>query len=386
MSALTRPTDAARLARLRGSVRARAEDRPGVYRMISETGEVVYVGKSKRLRTRLLSYFRAEFPRDKGARIVREAHDIQWTYVPSEFASLLEELRLIKAMRPRLNVAQKRDGRNYGFVRLTSGRAPRLTVVRGTGAGDRGGVYYGPFVGAANLRQALRELSSALGLRDCTFDGKMRFSDQMDLMELPPRTPGCLRFEIGTCLGPCVGAPSARAYGTQVREARHFLEGSSDQPLVQLESAMHRASERMQYERAAILRDRLQSIEALRERFSRLRFAVESLSFIYMVPGYDGDDRFYLVRRGVVKDVLLAPRSPEDWAFVQQRVREVFVLPLPVPGAVPSHEVDELLLVTSWFATRPQEMDATVPADALWRGDASGERHQLDVGAPLSDR
>ncbi|MBC7896406.1 MAG: GIY-YIG nuclease family protein, partial [Cytophagaceae bacterium] len=213
MPALKVDPDAARLAELRTTVRAGAEDRPGVYRMITETGEVAYVGKSKRLRTRLLSYFRGEYPKDKSARIVREAHQIDWTYVPSEFASLLEELRLIKSLRPRLNVSQKRDDRNYGFVRITGGRAPRLTVARGTGSGERGGVYYGPFVGTANLADALRELSTALGLRDCTLDGKMRFADQMDLLPVPPRTPGCLRFEIGTCLGPCVGAPTARAYG-----------------------------------------------------------------------------------------------------------------------------------------------------------------------------
>jgi excinuclease ABC subunit C len=365
MPALKTDPDAERLAIMRSDVRARAEDRPGVYRMITETGEVAYVGKSKRLRSRLLSYFRAEFPRDKSARIVREAHHIAWTYVPSEFASLLAELRLIKSLRPRLNVSQKRDDRNYGFVRITGGRAPRLTVARGTGSADRGGVFYGPFVGTVNLRDALRDLSTTLGLRDCSLDGKMRFADQMDLLSVPPRTPGCLRYEIGTCLGPCVGAPTARQYGAQVRQARDFLEGSTDGPLVQLESAMRSASERLEFERAGILRDRWQALEDLRERFSRLRFAVESLSFVYMVPGHDGDDRIYLVRRGVVCHEFPAPRSEGDWATVSRRVREVYSGRHTKAGAVPAHEVDELLLVTSWFATRPEELEATVPADVF---------------------
>ena len=381
MPALKRDAEEARLASLRSDVRSRAEDRPAVYQMITASGEVAYVGKSKRLRSRLLSYFRAEYPAEKSARIVREAHDIQWTYVPNEFASLLEELRLIKALRPRLNVSQKRDDRNYGFVRITPGRAPRLTVVRGPGAGERGGVYYGPFVGVMHLREALRELSSALGLRDCTLDGKMRFADQIDLLPVAPRTPGCLRFEIGTCLGPCVGAPTARVYGEQVRAARGFLEGSTDAPLVQLESAMRGASERLEYERAAVLRDRLQLVGELRERFARLRFAVESLSFVYMVPGHGGDDRFYLVRRGVVRDALAAPRSTEAWDAVRRRVREVFVGARMAAGPVPAHEVDELLLVTSWFATRPEELDATVPpATLLDRGSGEGEDLDRDRG------
>ena len=89
--------------------------------MLSSDGEIVYVGKSKRLRSRLLSYFRCAFPEDKGARIVREATRIEWEYMPSEFAALLEELRLIKRFRPRLNVAMKRDARHFAFIKLTRG-------------------------------------------------------------------------------------------------------------------------------------------------------------------------------------------------------------------------------------------------------------------------
>src|SRR5690349_23482913 len=112
-------------------VRGRGENRPGVYRMLTDAGEVVYVGKSKRVRSRLLSYFRCDYPEEKGARILREADRIEWEYTPSEFAALLEELRLIKRFRPRFNVAMKRDGRNFCFIKLTRGMAPKLAVVRG---------------------------------------------------------------------------------------------------------------------------------------------------------------------------------------------------------------------------------------------------------------
>src|SRR5438128_2011275 len=107
--------DECHVAGLRALVRASAEDRPGVYRMLGEDGEVVYVGKSKRVRTRLLSYFRCSFPEEKGARIVREAATIEWEYTPSEFAALLQELRLIKRLRPRFNVAMKHDARHWVF-------------------------------------------------------------------------------------------------------------------------------------------------------------------------------------------------------------------------------------------------------------------------------
>jgi excinuclease ABC subunit C len=356
--------DAERLGALRATVRAGAEDRPGIYRMVTDTGEVAYVGKSKRVRSRLLSYFRAEYPKDKAARIVRAAESIEWEYLPSEFAALREELRLIKALRPRLNVAQKRDARNLAFVRITPGRAPRLAVVRGPGAGERGGTYYGPFNGASHLREALRELAIALGIRDCTLDGQMRFADQVELLDPPLRTPGCLRFEIGTCLGPCIGAPTARAYTRQVREARDFLEGATEGPIVRLEAAMQEASTEWQFERAAVLRDKKARLESLQERFSRLRFAVESLSFVYLVPGHSGEDRVYLVRRGVVRADHPAPQSEDAWEALGKSIASIFRGPA-LPGAIPAHEVDELLLLTSWFSTRPEEMDATVPPAAF---------------------
>lgn len=382
MPALTAPqrkAEKARLAELREHVRASASDRPGVYRMLGDGGEVVYVGKSKRLRTRLLSYFRAEYPRDKGARIVRDAATIEWSYVPSEFAALLEELRLIKRLRPRFNVAMKRDARHYAFVRVAGGVAPRLTVVRGSGAGERGGVFYGPFVGAERVRDALRELGDALGLRDCTFDSRMRFADQRELLPVPPRTPGCIRHEIGTCLGPCVAAVHADVYEDRVRQARAFLEGRDDEPLARLRGAMQLASDELAFERAAVLRDKLQRLEALHEQFSRLRFAVESLTFAYIVPGFAGDDRFYLVRRGVVRADLPAPKSGEDWDALRDECERVFgtsagsARNAAVVSTVPAHEVDELLLITSWFSVRPEEMQATVPAalvGSLWRENA----------------
>src|SRR4051812_20161076 len=103
------PTSAEQIAAMRAHVKDTADDRPAVYRMIADDGEIVYVGKSKRVRSRLLSYFRCA-KEEKGARILRDAVKIEWDYVPSEFAALLTELRLIKKFRPRFNVAMKRDG------------------------------------------------------------------------------------------------------------------------------------------------------------------------------------------------------------------------------------------------------------------------------------
>ena len=339
-----------------------AKDLPGVYRMTSAEGEVIYVGKSKALRTRLLSYFRAQYPRDKGARILREAATLEWEPLPSEFAALLQELRLIKQLRPRYNVAMKRDARHHAFVRVSRGPAPRFQVVRGAGT-DETGTYFGPFRGATQLEDAIRELNDALGLRDCALDTPMMFADQPDLMELPSRTPGCIRHEIGRCLGPCIAAVRESDYDAAFRAARGFLEGAHDAPLAILRAKMEAASDALDFERAGLWRDKLLRLEALREQFAKLRFALESLSFTYTLPGANAEDRVYVVRRGCVRHEGPAPRTPEERAALDTQLEQTLAAGRRGPQTVPGHEVDEVLLVAGWFRKYPKELERTAPFD-----------------------
>lgn len=345
---------------MRAHVRAAATDRPAVYRWLSPDGEVVYVGKSKRLRTRLLSYFRCGSG-EKGSRIVREATSVEWDYMPSEFAALLEELRLIKRFRPRLNVAMKRDARHFAFIKLTRGPAPKLLVVRGAGADDAQ-LYYGPFHGAQRVNEAVRELNDALGLRDCRLDQPMHFADQPELFQLFPRTPGCIRHEIRKCLGPCVGGCTAGEYDDRVGLVRAFLDGADDGPMELLRTDMQAASAQLDFERAATLRDKLQRLEGLRAQFIRFRFAVETLSFVYTVPGHAGDDRVYLIRRGRVRGEFAMPRCEQDRARLLAMVNDVFSPVERDTAQVPSHEVDELLLLSSWFRRFPAELAHSRPS------------------------
>jgi len=360
----------AELKAMRAHVRSEAQDRPGVYRMIATDGEIVYVGKSKRLRARLMSYFRCEYPADKGARILRDATRIEWEYLPSEFAALLEELRLIKRFRPRFNVAMKRDGRNYCFIKITKGPAPKLVVVRGPGHDDAS-IYYGPFVGAVTVGEAVHELNDVLGLRDCANDQRMHFADQPELFTIFPRTPGCIRFEVKKCIGPCVGGCSVDQYDERLRMARAFLDGANDGPMAQLKRDMELASERLEFERAAVLRDKLKRLEALRAQFGRLRFAVENLSFVYNVPGHEGDDRVYLIRKGRVRAEVPLPKTPDDATALFGLIEEVFTPSEPISGQIPTHEIDELLLLSSWFKRFPTELERTSAARQLALAEAS---------------
>jgi len=333
-----------------------AAARPGVYRMLSEEGGVIYVGKSKRVRERLLSYFRCR-RRDKGTRILRETRAIEWTYTPSEFAALHEELRLIKRFRPRFNIAGKRDAEHYAFLRVTEGSAPRLTVARG-GAPDSG-VHYGPFIGPGLVAEAARELSDALGLRDCSDQVALHFCNSPSPVPLGLRAPDCIRHDVGKCLGPCVAACSAADYAERVSLAQAFLEGKSDGPIEHLRREMERSKRTLAYERAALFRDRLHRLERLRDQFVKIRFALESLSLAYPVPGFEGDDRVYLIRRGTVRAEAAAPRSTADRLQLQSLIDKVFKPGEPPTGAVRTHEMEEILLLTAWFRRHPAELART---------------------------
>jgi excinuclease ABC subunit C len=350
-----------RVEAMLGRVKAEVRERPGVYRMISPDGEILYVGKAKKLRTRLLGYFRAAYPAEKSGRIIREAGEVAWDYLPSEFAALIEELRLIKKFRPRLNVMMKRDARHFAFIRITTGPAPKFMVVRGAG-NDEHGTYFGPFHGAWQLEEALRELNDVLGLRDCRLDMPMHFADQVELPVAPARAPGCIRHEIGKCLGPCVAAVTQRQYRARFKVAREYLEGVHDAPVETLRLAMEASSERLEFERAAQLRDKMLRLESLREQFERLRFAVESLSFVYTVPGHGGDDRAYVIRRGRIRAELPAPQTAEERNALTGRAAELFAPAELRSATVPAHEVDELMLLSSWFRKFPAELERTVPA------------------------
>lgn len=375
-----RSTPAQRRA-LRERIRRDCENRPGVYRMLGPTGLVIYVGQSGRLRTRLLSYFRAKGRRDKAARILRHAFAIEWEYTPTAFGALLRELRLIKAHRPHFNSALVADDWPGAYVALTGGPVPGLRVV--PRSDDPSAVaLFGPFRRVGRLRDAVRALADTMQLRDCTIDdprsGIGRRALWFDEALRPPggtatrstatrstatrRTPGCLRVEVGTCPGPCIGAGNAVAYRNAADVVRAFLEGQDDAPVRQLEQAMHAAADRLEFERAAVLRNRLALVGWLHERVQRFRANVDRLTFRYHARTVDGGEHIYLVRRGTVRDDRPAPTTPAEAAALDQRVREVYHLPDPGGADVPPHDLDEFHLVASWFRRHPAERAAVRPA------------------------
>jgi excinuclease ABC subunit C len=331
--------------------------------MISARGELIYVGKAKSLRARLLSYFRPRSRDPKAGRILAQTRSLVWEAVPSEFAALLRELELIRRWRPRFNVQGQPRRRRRVYVCVGRQPAPYVFLSRRPPAGAL--ACFGPVPAAREAREAVRWLNDLFQLRDCPQSQEMIFAEQAELFPVL-RAAGCLRHEIGTCLGPCVAVCTRQAYGEHVRAVRAFLDGTERTVLDRLEQDMQQASLAQAFERAAALRDRLAALTWLRERLDRLREVRQGDSVIYPVPGADGQHWWYLIRDGMVVRVLTAPRTPEEGRLALRTVRTVFRETNAWPRVPACDEVDGLLLVAAWFRRYPEERSRLIlPETAL---------------------
>ncbi|MEQ1858095.1 MAG: UvrB/UvrC motif-containing protein [Longimicrobiales bacterium] len=342
-------------ASLREHVQAFAENRPGVYRMLGSGDELLYVGKSVHLRTRLLSYFRAS-KGEKPWDLMCETARIEWDYIPNEFFALISEMKLIQRWQPRFNVEHKRR-RMYAFVKVTREPAPRVLPV--TRVVEDGSTYYGPFPRVRAVADTVRELSHVLGLRDCPGPTPIFFDDQLEMFD-PARAPRCMRADLRTCLAPCCGRPAAAEYRRAVDLARRFLEGRADGPLAGIERQMEDAAVRLEFEYAALLRDRLERMRSFRDELVAFRGRVEDLTFVYRVPGFGGDDRVYLIRQGRIRREMSLPKGRRARATVATAIEAVYnEADNGLVGFEPQ-DAAEILLVARWFRLRPKERRRTL--------------------------
>jgi excinuclease ABC subunit C len=333
--------------------------------MLDPCGVLIYVGKAKRLRTRLLSYFRPASRDAKAGRIVTQTQSIVWEVQPSEFAALLRELELIRRWRPRFNVAGEPLRRRRTCVCLGRRPAPHAFLAHRPPA--TAFAWFGPVPVGRQAREAVRRLNDWFGLRDCPQAQRMVFADEAELFPVA-RTAGCIRHEIGNCLGPCAGACSRSAYKERVRAARAFLAGADAGPLRSLEGEMAVASGALAFERAAAVRDKLEPLRWLWDQLARLRTAREQQSFVYAVAGPGQPDRWYLIDRGRVEAVLAAPLDMQGGRTAAAAIEGVYRRRPPWDDPVPGDELETVFLVGGWFRRHPEERLRTLsPVAALQR-------------------
>jgi excinuclease ABC subunit C len=320
--------------------------------MVNPKGELIYIGKAKCLRTRLLSYFRTKSRDAKAGHILHLTRRIVWEYTPSEFAALLRELELIRRWRPRLNVQGQPGRRRPMYVCL--GRQPAPYAFLSPQPPVTAWAAFGPVPAGWQAREAVRHLNDSFRLRDCSQAQEMVFADQLELFPIA-RAAGCLRYEIGTCLGPCVGACSRAEYMERLRAARKFLTGGDVGLLRVLKRSMAEASATLAFERAAVLRDKWESLRWLHERLDCLRLASKQSAFVYPVEGYDGNDLWYLVQGGRVVRSLPRPRTRVEKQAATKVIASMFRPRHLAAQIVPAGEMDGVFLVAAWFRRHPQE-------------------------------
>jgi excinuclease ABC subunit C len=221
--------------------------RPGVYRMFGAGHELLYVGKARSLKDRVGTYFAASNVNPKVQALVQQIADIEVTVTNSETEALLLEYNLIKAHKPRFNVVL-RDDKSFPYVQLCVGHEyPRLAFYRGPRSAP--GRYFGPFPSAWAVRDTLNQLQKLFRIRNC----RDSFFEN--------RSRPCLQHQIGRCSAPCVGLITREAYAQDIESAVKVLEGRSDEVNATLQARMQEAAARLEFERAAQIRDQLGALK-----------------------------------------------------------------------------------------------------------------------------
>ncbi|QDU21048.1 GIY-YIG nuclease family protein [Urbifossiella limnaea] len=375
-----RGVKASRPAKLLRGVKEHSPKLPGVYGWVDGRGRVIYIGKAKSLRCRLMSYFRAESRERKAGKIVEQARLLVWEEAADEFAALLRELELIQRLRPKFNVQGIPGQQRYHYLCLGKSPAPYLYVAGRPGKGTI--VSFGPLVKRYHTTDAARRLNDWFKLRDCPETVPLGFADQRSLFT-DDRGARCLRFELGTCLGPCHGSCARTDYATAVKAVRAFLDGRDRTLLEHLKQQMSAAAAGFEFERAGSIRDRLQALERLDNRLSLLRRARSRHSFVYPLAGPDGGERWYLIHRGQVRAVATAPACGVSRARVAELIRTTFAA-APPPDVLTGGAVDSVLLVSSWLRKYAAEKGKLLTAAEALRRCASGGVVVGDVG-PAED-
>jgi excinuclease ABC subunit C len=339
-------------------------DAPGSYQFIDRHGQVIYVGKAASLRSRLSNYFQSPdrlHPRTR--QMVETAERVEWTIVRNEVEALMLEYSLIKRHHPRFNV-RLRDDKSYPLLAVTTDEEwPRAVVVRGRRR--RGVRYFGPYAHAYAIRETLDLLLRSFPVRTCS-PGKFR---QHERLGRP-----CLLFHIEKCAGPCVGEVSADEYSSMVDGLCRFLGGDTEDVVRALDTEMREASAELEFERAARLRDRLDSVTKAVEKQQMVAARDEDIDVFGIADDeLEASVQVFHIRRGRVvgrKGFIVDKVEDVEGGALIDRVLESFYAETP-PNGVPRtvlvpREPSIGPLIEEWLALeRGSRVEVRVPQ----RGD-----------------
>lgn len=318
---------------------------PGVYLMKDGAGHVLYVGKARCLKTRLASYYHHRpgvRPRIDG--LLQQVQAIETRPLGSELEALLVESQLIKELQPPYNI-QLREYARYPFLKIDVHQPfPRVVITREPGAD--GACYFGPFRSERSLALTLELLERLFPLATCT-------------RPLPPAgapSAPCLRYHLGRCLAPCSGQADPGHYRQMIEEVCAFLAGKRPELLARVRHQMEEAAQALHYERAARLRDMLQSAEEVLLSQRLISSAVAANNLLIAYPSaWEGHNELFLIRHGRLLEL---QRVPHEEQATRQALGHLLAraaaLPAP-PTTVGQAEIDQIMIISRWIKRHSQD-------------------------------
>lgn len=248
---------------------------PGVYIMKNKKSDIIYIGKAKNLRNRVSSYFR-ENPdhTPKVATMVSNVHDYDFIVTDSEYEALVLECSLIKQHKPKYNILLK-DDKGYHYIRISDEEYPRITNEKNT---KQSGRYLGPYTSGFITKEAVSEANRVFMLPTC----HKRFPQDFG------KGRPCLNYHIKTCMGVCRGKISKSDYNNAIEQAVDFIRSGSAQSVERMEAEMNEAAENLEFEKAAMLRDRIAAVKKAAEKQKIVNSGVDSADIIGIAEYYEG--------------------------------------------------------------------------------------------------
>ena len=318
--------------------------KPGVYIFKDAIGTVIYVGKAVSLRDRVRSYFRARVDSPKTRRLVHQIADFEYIVTDSELEALVLECNLIKQHRPRYNI-RLRDDKSYPYIKVTlSEEWPRVHVTRRLV--QDGSRYFGPFTDTKSVWRTLDLIHKLFPYRSC--DREITGRDERP----------CLDYHIGRCLGPCIGAVDKATYMQAIQQLCQFLEGKHEAVTADLRRQMEEASDNLEFERAAVLRDRILAVEKVTERQKVLSTTLTDEDAIaFARSNGEACVQVFFIRGGKLigrEHFLLEGTQDEDAheimaSFITQFYEHAPYVP---PSILLQNGVDEAAVIESWLRNK----------------------------------
>jgi excinuclease ABC subunit C len=339
--------------------------KPGCYLMKNTEGTIIYVGKAISLKNRVRSYFHADASHNpKTRRLVREIADIEWILVGSELEALILEMNLIKKHRPRYNIRLK-DDKRYPYIKIHwQDPYPKVTVTRLMQ--DDGARYFGPYTSAWAVFQTLDVLRRVFPYLTC--DRVITGQDKR----------ACLYYDIKLCLAPCIGAVNQAQYRQMISDLQDFLNGHTEPIMGRVQREMEKASQELNFERAASLRDRLKAMQSIVERQKVVFAADYKDSDVIAMARADNEAcvQIFFIRAGKLIGreyfVLEGTEDNSDKEVMSEFVKQFYTEAATIPQQVMLPQaIEEAQIISQWLRSRRGggKVEITVPR--------TGQPHEL---------